>query len=382
MTKIVWHLVTGEYPPQSGGVSDYTAILAAGLAADGADVHVWAPPFEGITPVTDGVTIRRCAGKWSSTDLTHLSDSLNGFVAPRRLLVQYTPNAWGYKGLNFRFCHWLGERRKAGDDIRLMVHEPFYPWRLWEKPTHWLLAAGQRQMIRTLLSASSHVYLSIPGWEKRLRFYEAGNRRLMTWLPIFSTIPVVNNAPKVAQLRQRLAPEGQTILANFGTFGGAIGKVLFEAFPHLLINHPARVGLLLGRGGERFAARLRATYPKLAGSILAPGNLPPEMVSLHLQACDLLIQPYPDGVSSRRTSIMAGLSHGLPIVTQQGFLSEPLWSQTGCVKLVLSNDTTSFLRASESLLADPTSRANLGARAREAYLKRFTLERTLETLRS
>src|SRR5947209_3461982 len=37
----VWHLVTGEYPPRPGGVGDYSALLAAGLAAAGGEVHVW-----------------------------------------------------------------------------------------------------------------------------------------------------------------------------------------------------------------------------------------------------------------------------------------------------------------------------------------------------
>ncbi len=27
-----WHIVTGEYPPQPGGVSDYTEAVARGLA--------------------------------------------------------------------------------------------------------------------------------------------------------------------------------------------------------------------------------------------------------------------------------------------------------------------------------------------------------------
>ena len=35
-----WHLITGEYPPQPGGVSDYTRFLASGLADAGETVAV------------------------------------------------------------------------------------------------------------------------------------------------------------------------------------------------------------------------------------------------------------------------------------------------------------------------------------------------------
>ena len=38
-----WHLVTSEYPPDIGGVSDYTAQLARALAGAGDEVHVWCP---------------------------------------------------------------------------------------------------------------------------------------------------------------------------------------------------------------------------------------------------------------------------------------------------------------------------------------------------
>ena len=45
--KDCWHILSGEYPPQPGGVSDYTAGLAEGLAKAGAEVHVWVPPASG-----------------------------------------------------------------------------------------------------------------------------------------------------------------------------------------------------------------------------------------------------------------------------------------------------------------------------------------------
>ncbi len=44
-----WHLITCEYPPQFGGVSDYSGQVASGLRAAGADVSVWCAEFEGFT---------------------------------------------------------------------------------------------------------------------------------------------------------------------------------------------------------------------------------------------------------------------------------------------------------------------------------------------
>ena len=39
-----WAVLTGEYPPQPGGVADYTALVAGGLAAASDLVTVYAPP--------------------------------------------------------------------------------------------------------------------------------------------------------------------------------------------------------------------------------------------------------------------------------------------------------------------------------------------------
>src|SRR5262249_13522359 len=43
LVMIAWHVLTGEYPPQAGGVSDYTFLLAQSLAAAADTVTVWAP---------------------------------------------------------------------------------------------------------------------------------------------------------------------------------------------------------------------------------------------------------------------------------------------------------------------------------------------------
>ena len=43
---MIWHILTGEYPPACGGVGDYSALLAHRLKASGDAVVVWTPEVE------------------------------------------------------------------------------------------------------------------------------------------------------------------------------------------------------------------------------------------------------------------------------------------------------------------------------------------------
>jgi glycosyltransferase involved in cell wall biosynthesis len=262
-----------------------------------------------------------------------------------------------------------------------MVHEVRYHTRLIDKPTRWVLAGVQWLLVRDILAASTHVYVSTPSWEPSLRRHGAAGRRArVTWLPVPSNIPVVADPPGVEALRRRFAPGGETVVGTFGTFSGAVAALLARSLPCLLLGRPDRRALLLGRGGERFAARLAASHPSLAGRLDAPGALAADDVSRHLQACNLLLQPYPDGVTSRRTSTMAALAHGLAVVTNAGHLAEPFWAGSGAVALAPSPDPAALVRAAEALIADPGARGRVAAEALRLYECSFAIERTMETL--
>ena len=374
-----WHVLTGEYPPQPGGVSDYTAMVAAGLAAAGAEVHVWAPPADGDTPPAPGVAVHRDAGRWSPADLAALDARLDAFAAPRRLLVQYTPNAWGYRGANLGFCRWLARRHRAGDRVLTMVHEAVYDWRPGDKPTRLALAAAHRLMIRTVLRGSDRLYCSALALERRLPGLGAAGRPLR-WLPVPSTVPTVDDPEGVAAVRRRLAPRGEAIVGTFGTFGEDLQRDLARALPALLRGRDDRVGLLIGRNGARVAAALTGADPALAGRVTATGGLPPGDASRHLQACDVLVMPYVDGVSSRRTTAMAALAHGLPTATNLGPNSEPLWAESGAVAAAAAPDPEAVARLAGGLLADPAARAALSAAARDLYARRFAVALTVDAL--
>jgi len=382
---MTWHILTGEYPPRPGGVADYSASIAEGLAQAGETVHVWTADPQAVAGAevpTDGPgpVVHRWAGGWRRADLERLGAAIGATPGPRRLLVQYTPNAWGLKGRNLAFGPWLVGRRRRGDDVWAMIHEPYYPWRLRTKPTRWLLAAIHRVMMYDLSRACTRFFVASETYFDRLRPYDPGRARPMTWAAIPSALPTRDrvDAAAVAELRRRLAPEGGPLVGHFGTFGGSTESPLRAMLPRLLADAPGRRAVLVGRGGGEFAAGLVAAHPGLSGRAEATGGLEAADAAVHLAACDVLIQPYSDGISTRRSSAMAGLGLGMPMVTCRGVNTEPLWEESGGVSL--ADSEAGMVAAVEALLADPDGRDRLGRRALDLYERRFAAARTIEKL--
>jgi glycosyltransferase involved in cell wall biosynthesis len=96
----------------------------------------------------------------------------------------------------------------------------------------------------------------------------------------------------------------------------------------------------------------------------------------------VLLQPFPDGVSSRRTSVMAGLKLGVPVVTTRGRLTEPLWESAKAVRLAEVGDSRAFAAHALALLDAPDERARLAGAARRLYGEQFEMRRTVAALRS
>jgi len=160
-----------------------------------------------------------------------------------------------------------------------------------------------------------------------------------------------------------------------------ITDLLEPAIVGLLRTDPLARVLLIGRGSERYHTQIGAGHPELADRVKGTGELPPDGVAAHLRACDILLQPYPDGVSSRRGSVMAGLANRVPVVTNLGALSEPLWATSTGVTVVPGPDPAALAAAAVEVLAlSSESRFALGARGAELYRSEFSIERIITRL--
>lgn len=371
-----WHMITCEYPPQVGGVSDYSWLVARGLAGEGDDVHVWCPASAQGEPPCSGVNVHRVLHSTKMNSLQKLGKYLDEFQGRRRLLVQWVPHGYGYRSMNLPFCVWLWDRaRNSNDELDIIVHEPFLAFGegTWRQDA---AAAIHRIMITIMLHAATRVWVTIPAWEQRLRPYLLDRHIPVKWLPVPSNVECGAVSSNPAETNAAI---------NLGHFGGlnpSTYGMMEPLIPALLAGHSNRSLILIGRDSSKFRANIIKRNPGLAGQVEATGELPPEELSRWIRKCNIMIQPYPDGISSRRGTAMAALCHGVPMVTTKGRLTEEVWERSGAVGLAPAGDMVQFLHTANDLLLSVQKRTEMSVRARRFYGEHFDLSHTIRALRA
>lgn len=373
----VIHIITPEYFPERGGVGDYARGVARGLADAGDEVHVWCKSGSRGEP-GDAFLVHPDFGEFTARDLTQAGAALDRYPAPRRILVQWVPHAFGYHAMNLRFCLWLWHRASTGDQVELMVHEPYLAWRgTWRQAG---AAAVHRVMTIVLLRAARRVWVSIPAWEPMLKPYALGRAIPFAWLPIPSSL-TAPDAGAVDVLRATFSADERPCVGHLGTYGTLIAPLLSDVLLELLRSPRAPRVLLLGTGAQNFASTFLARHPELTDSVRAAGTLSDSDLAAHIAICEAMIQPYPDGISSRRTTAMAALALGVPVVTTTGALSESLWRETGAVRLAAVGDYRGMAEQTLQLLQHADARRVLREAGRTLYNRQFALSRTIGALR-
>jgi glycosyltransferase involved in cell wall biosynthesis len=370
------HFLTPEYPPRHGGVADYTHQIATELSRRGERVHVWGPSGIAGQP-GNPIVVHPDLGRFRRADLRRASALLDGFPSPRRLVVQWVPHGFGQRAMNLPFCFWLWQRSLAGDAIELIVHEPFVTFS--GSVGQHVVAVAQRAMTLILLSAARRVWVTTRAWTPLLEPYLTGPGSKVEWLPVPSSLQSAE-AAAVGKARARYAAEAEFLVGHFGTHGSLVTSLLGDVIPLLAEAHAAARFVLIGSDSERFRSTLLTNHGSLAGRVSATGTLSAADLSAHIAACDVLLQPYPDGVTSRRTTVMAGLLAGVPIVTTQGKLTERFWKDGEPVRLADVGDADAIVRHVLQLLAEPAERRRQADAGRAFYDQWFDVRYAVSAL--
>ncbi|MGI9147195.1 MAG: glycosyltransferase [Chloroflexota bacterium] len=291
--------VSGEYPPDVGGVGDYTDRLRRALSV-----------FEGRQ---SSLLSRGRVRRWDVRALAWLLRT-----APREGIVhiQFQAGAFDLLG-DVCLMPILLRRLRPGVRVVTTFHDTRVPY-LFPK------AGRLRRAAVKLLAATSHAVIAAD--ERDLAWLD-GLSRHRHLVPIGPNV-VCEPGPGYdrAAFRRALGLDETTLaMVYFGLLNHSKGlNLLVETFELVLRQVPkARLLLLGGETGasdptdRHTAARVRASLAGLGELTLRTGWLQPQALSRYLLAGDIAVLPYADGASPRRGSLLACAEHGLPIVSTQ-----------------------------------------------------------------
>ncbi|HKN01885.1 MAG TPA: glycosyltransferase [Candidatus Binataceae bacterium] len=377
-TSVNWAILIGQYGGV-GGVSDYTTLLAADLTRAGDQVSVYASFPSDLQLRERRFKVVKLDGSFTPGALAALDRMLES-QRPDRVLVQYVPHTFGRRAINVRFCLWLYARRHRYP-IWVMFHEVAVEVKRNQPLRRNFLGAITHLMAFLAARAAQRIFVAIPAWELMLK-PALTKGQVAEWLPVPSNIPVVSDVEQSLNIRKRYVAEDEILIGHFGTYGQWTAEPVAQSLVRIMNRGSNRKALLLGAGSSEFRTRLADRHPSLGDRLYASGALEASELSLHLSACDLMVQPYPDGVCTRRGSVMACLAHGLPIVTTSGRFTEPIWRDAGAALFSSENDPDDMARQVDLLTRETATRKRIGAAGKALYDRRFALNHTIEALRS
>ncbi len=342
-------------PPERGGVADHTLVLARALAARGADVAVLGRRGDpaAFAPLACRTGVSHRGGR------AGLGAACRALQV-RRLLIQYVPFLFARRGLAPALVRSVARLAREGVRVGLLVHEP------WVPPTRavWRLTGPlMRRQLLALVSRADAVLAPVPAFLELVRS-AARPGAACEVVPVGATIPVV-------------PADRAAVRASLGLAADDVAVGVFS---------PGAAGLLAGwvaRAAAAGAGDQRAAWILLgAGSEREPAGLPAELrvqrlawlpaarVSAVLQALDLAVAPYADGLTLRRTGAMAALAHGVALVSSRG----PLFDASLDGPAVCADSPEAFAAAVRALAGDAAARSALAARGRAFYRERGSVE--------
>jgi glycosyltransferase involved in cell wall biosynthesis len=369
-------IVSDLLPPKRGGLADHTKRLATELAAFG-PVFVLTSPGAGSS---DKFFVRPSIGNWG--DLDWIMAELGEFPDDSVLLWQYVPHMYGRGGVNRALPRFWRDLRRIGQRQVFLAHEIMADLMMIDvlrRPAHFWYAMNHRRQWKALLSAGDAVAISTGRWVEDWAARRPDVAKKMFLLPSPTSIePVAVNPDHGAMWRaQHRLPVKTKIIAYFGTLSAA--KQLPWVIDAWRTAHtetdPVALALIGGAPPLRLPADLQNLYRPL-------GYLPEPEVSAALHAADLLALPFLDGISERRTTLMAGLAHGLAVVTTNGHNTGSALRRADFLSLNQASDEGEFIRSVVDLLRDNPKRARLAAAGKAACARDYSWPVIVSRLRS
>lgn len=349
-------LISPLFPPARGGLADHTKLLAQKLApthrikllttpGGDSDFSYDIVPFE----------------KWH-----HRGALLEAIEATGDcpILWQYVPDIYGRGGVNFTVPNTIRTLARKRRQVTL-AHEVAASLSAWPHRTFY--AWSHRLQWQVIARHADAIGLSTEAWLERWISKHPKVSGKSVLIPSPSNIPIepVATNHRAEWRRRSRWPDETRVMIYFGSISPS------KQFPWILDTwraaraHGPTALIVIG---DRLDLETSADERRF---LSVHSFLPSSDVSRALQAADVLALPFSEGASERRGSFMAGLSHGLPVVTTIGPATGPTLSKSDGFAAAPCDRPDLFTAKVVELLGDPAHRAALGERGRALYERSY-----------
>ena len=277
------------------------------------------------------------------------------------VLVQYTALAWSARGFPLKFPRVLRMLKSVGARVAVVFHdvEPFSSPRLIDQ----LRRRVQLRTMRRALDLADLAIFTVP--PEKLSW-------LKTIPPNATFIPVGANLPSPESSASRSSGDIPTV-GVFSITGGDKGALETQRILAAVQHASRKLGRIrlsvFGRHSELREEALRQGLKNFPVELSVEGVVEPEQIVNRLAACDVLLFVR-DGISTRRSSAIAGIAAGLPVIAYPNSETAAPITIAGLI-LVTPGDSNKLNEALVQALSDVNLRVELSARSRAAYKAHF-----------
>lgn len=317
--------LTGEYPPMQGGIADHIAYLGSHMAPLQVDSSIlisqrWQETEPVLTNSFESIsTVYPVIPNWG----WRCWPAVSRFLATHRpeiLHIQYQAAAFELGGW-VNWLPWYLKQRKTSARVVTTFHDLRIPY-IFPKAG----ALRWRSML-ALARYSDAVICTNREDQLTLAAIPQLKTKPLSVIPLGSNVepqPPANFERDEWRARYQVG-QGTFLLAYFGFLNESKGgEELIEAMA-LLRQQGLDAHLLLIGGDIGHADHNNIAYAKRVDELIEQLRLAPFVhrtgyvdlpdVSASLLAADAVVMPYRDGVSFRRTTLIAALRHGCPVVS-------------------------------------------------------------------
>lgn len=368
MTKVCF--LTGEYPPMQGGIADHTYHLAQRLVALGLDVSILTShkAASNLRPPISNLSVSPVIPGWGMGCWRRISRWLDQH-RPQIFHIQYQAAAYDLGGW-VNWLPWWLRRRQICPKIVVTFHDLRVPY-LFPKagPFRW------RSILALARHADAVILTNLE--DKQTLSSDPLISDLLNLIPLGSNVvPQPPLGYNRAQWRAGMEVDDHVLLlAYFGFLNESKGGEELVLVLDRLVRQGRDVHLLMIGGQVGDVDPTNRAYAKQVHSLIQTRGLAErvhwtgytslEEVSANLLAADVVVMPYRDGVSFRRTTFIAALCHGRPVVTTHPAVPLVELHDGENVLLVPPRDVDSLAKAVARLVDDAglRERLSVGAKA-------------------